>query len=160
VQLIEIFLQIFLLRKGPEDVPNSMPLLVVLLGISATIKVVLLNLNDVPFAWLIALFSYAWLAAFVLICLAFRRLLPRFVQTFTTLLAVELISLLLVKLLLWLFPAVGFSVLGIILMLWTWLVLSNILRQALNVGPFTAVFITVTFETVSIMVYQLLWAQA
>ena len=139
--LFELFLDICLLRKGPQDVPAS-PVLLRLTLLSYGISDVLIPLLDValPTALALTVLDISLLTGLTYGLLALRDSRPRFRQTLTALLGTGTLLQLLALPLLFLLQqeAVDASapawlvLLWLGLFIWSVVIMAHILRQALS----------------------------
>lgn len=139
--LFDLFLDICLFRKGPQDVPASAVLLKVCLLAYALSGFVVLRLST-PSAIAIPqiLLDLALLAGLLYLVLSLRRYPQRFPQTLSALTGVGvLMALLALPLMVWIVrqspdgDAVLPSMLLLGLMSWSIAIMAHILRHALNI---------------------------
>jgi hypothetical protein len=161
MELIVLFVDICLFKKGPQDVPASQLLFALTLVAYWIVGILLLGLqSDWLEATTQAVIESLLLIAFCWAVLRFARMSPRFLQTTTALLATDaLISLPGALLLSWWLArpeAAGlqFALLG--LTLWHLAVFAQVLRQALSrpltVGAALAVaYVGLTYTIMSII---------
>ena len=144
VALLNLFWEICLLRKGPQDTPASSELLkLTLVGYgSSGLLALLLDLPRISFtlALLLTLEDIALLSALVYLGLHLTRYLPRFVQTLTALTGVgTLLQLIALPLGLWYQHALAGNgaaelpaMLWLLLLGWSVGVTGHILRNAFS----------------------------
>ncbi|WP_045223494.1 hypothetical protein [Methyloterricola oryzae] len=135
--LIQLFIDICLFRRGPQDVPASQLLLGLAVLVYLTVGVVLLGLEGMSMeAVLQALVELLILLGFVWGNLKFLRLQKRFVQTAIAMLGADaLISSLAIPPVAWMAYSAGARgayLLLLLLMLWHLAVVAHILRHALS----------------------------
>lgn len=156
MQLIITFLQIYLFRKGPQDVPYSVGLMLSVLFIDAAVRILTFNLADIHYAWVLILIDYFFLIGFISIALWARKFSGRFVQTFTAALAIDLIGFAFLELIN-LISIENANLAYNLIELWSWAVLSFIMRQAMNVSILTASLVTFAYALVFLGFYFLFW---
>ena len=138
--LFNLFLDICLFRKGPQDVPSSAALLkMCLLGYGLSGVLVLLISTPAPLALLQILLDMVLLSGLLYLALIAYRHPKRFEQTLSALTGTgTLMGLLALPLIVWLahqdpsddtqLP----SLLTLLLMVWSIAIITHILRHALN----------------------------
>jgi hypothetical protein len=139
--LFELFLDICLFRKGPQDVPAEMALLkLCLLGYGLSGFAVLLLNTPAPVAVLQILLDLVLLAGFLHLALLMSRHPRRFGQTLSALTGTStLMGLLALPLMVWIVRqgADGDiqlpSLLLLVLMAWSIAIIAHILRHALDI---------------------------
>jgi len=157
VQALVTLLQIFTFRKGPEDISYSSLMMALFLIISLFMKSIILAYSNTPLPWLFVVITYSFLAIFIITALSLRKHKERFVQTFTAAMGIELINLVLVEILLFLSIGTAVSLVILFLRFWTWAVLSNIMRQALEVSMVSAISMTLAFQVLPLLFTSILW---
>ncbi|HHW76176.1 MAG TPA: hypothetical protein GX399_03950 [Xanthomonadaceae bacterium] len=138
--LFNLFLDICLLRKGPQDVPASVPLVkMCLLAYGLSGLLVLLLSTPVPVALLQILLDIVLLSGLLYLALTLRRHPKRFEQTLSALTGTgTLMGLLALPLMTWIVrqQAGGDtalpSLLLLVLMVWSIAIMAHILRHALD----------------------------
>ena len=138
--LFELFLDICLLRKGPQDIPTSMALLkLCLLGYGLSGLLVLLLSTPAPVAILQILLDLGLLAGLLYLALLLRRHPQRFEQTLSALTGTgTLMGLLALPVMVWIVQQSPDgdialpSLLLLGLMAWSIAIMAHILRHALN----------------------------
>ena len=155
--LFDLFLDICLFRKGPQDVPVSAALLKVCVLAYALSSFVVLRLNT-PTSIAIpqALLDLALLTGLLYLVLSLRQCLQRFGQTLSALTGVGvLIALLVLPLMVWVIrqDPEGDTVLPSILLLglmgWSIAIMAHILRQALNIPLWVGTLYTIAYTLIS-----------
>jgi hypothetical protein len=143
VNTLKNIFKLYVLKSGPQFLPYSLGLLAALWCLDLVLGGAMLAPDKIPLACLIRFMHLMLWAAFLSWILRARKRSERFVQTYTAILAVETMMLVLVLL------TVLFNLspyIGIVLVLWSLAVDSNILRQALDINPWLAVGLTFMFE--------------
>jgi hypothetical protein len=136
-RLIQLFFDICILRKGPQDVPAMPWMLYLILPVYIAVNLSVLLLNSYPFpALFIQVFiDFSLLAGFCWSLVFFSGKPARFLQTLTALIGTESIiscfAIPVIAIMIF-FPNTisGFVMLG--LMVWNWLVIGHICRHALD----------------------------
>jgi hypothetical protein len=139
--LFDLFLDICLFRKGPQDVPSSLALLkLCLLGYGLSGLLVLLPTTPAPVAILQILLDLALLAGLLHLALWLRRHPRRFEQTLSALTGIgTLIGLLALPPTIWIVGQGSDgnielpSLLLLVLMVWSIAIMAHILRHALEI---------------------------
>ena len=155
--LFNLFLDICLFRKGPQDTPASMALLkMCLAAYGLTSLLVLLVGIAAPVAVLQTVVDMLLLSGLLYLALRLYRYPRRFVQTLSALTGVgALLSLLALPLLFWIdgqprggnaeFPAL----LLLALMVWSIAVMAHILRHAFNVPVWVGALYALSYTLLS-----------
>ncbi len=160
-QLIVLFFQIAILRKGPQQVPASKWLLRLLLPAYVVINALLLWLNDYGYeAFLQIAIDFALMAGFTWPLLYFAGKLPRFQQTLGALLGTDIIiSFFSLPVAVSLNGQVTeFAFIGmLLLMLWHWLVCGHIFRHALDRPLFFGLALAFLYILISSQVMSLIF---
>jgi hypothetical protein len=139
--LFDLFLDICLFRKGPQDVPSSLALLkLCLLGYGLSGLLVLLPTTPAPVAILQILLDLALLAGLLHLALWLRRHPRRFEQTLSALTGIgTLMGLLALPPTIWIVGQGSGgnielpSLLLLVLMVWSIAIMAHILRHALEI---------------------------
>ncbi|MBI3563327.1 MAG: hypothetical protein HY080_16610 [Gammaproteobacteria bacterium] len=144
--LFKLFLQIILLRKGPQDVPYSRALLggLLLAVLGLQLFVLLVQSKEQPAVNISQQLAYIFMSALITyggiyLILSLLHYAARAVQTITTIIGVELILALfgltmLVMLSLAGFPAVIITVIRIVVVVWNLVVVAHIFRHAFSIS--------------------------
>jgi hypothetical protein len=169
--LIRLFLDICLLRRGPQDLPASGLLLGLALLANLVVSVVLLGLEtDWTDAVIQALVGGAMLLGFLFITLKAAGLTPRFLQTSIAMLGSDaLISSFAVPLLAMMvlaspdeksadFFLLILKIVFLMLMLWYVAVMAHILRHALSRPLGIAVALALVYVLASVQIMSMLFA--
>ncbi|MBM4200825.1 MAG: hypothetical protein FJ189_06015 [Gammaproteobacteria bacterium] len=162
MELIVLFVDVCLFKKGPQDVPASRLLLGLALVAYWSVGIALLSLqNDWLQATAEALTESVLLMAFVWATLLVANRLPRLLQTSTTLLATDaLISLPGALLLSWWLarPEAVTLQIGLIgLTLWHLAVIAQVLRLAVSRPLVVGVALAVTYVGLSYTIMTMLF---
>ena len=162
-QLIYQFWQIARLRAGPQDLPSSY-LLVVLVGLAYVIAATAMGLFELSFADALfaSLVEIAILAGLSFLVLWIRLQQKRWWQTFTALAGVNtILQAMALPLAYWVFGAgvqspasLVPSILILGLMVWNLIIIAHILRHALDVhlllgGVFAALYMYISIRVIS-----------
>lgn len=150
--LFRLFGNICRLKQGPEAVPSSINLFMVLLLGNFVVEI-LLSLTVYTFAQssFVAAFSVFSLMAFTWIWLFLFRLLNRYLQTITTLVGVNLFTNLVCFIpvtILWnsgVFADDSYVMINLFAMIWLLSIYAHIFRAALNISFFAAFAVTITY---------------
>ena len=160
-QLLVLFFEIAILRKGPQDVPASPWLLRLLLPAYAAINALLLMLNASGFSILLQILAdFGLMAGFTWPLLYFAGKLPRFPQTLSALLGVDIvISFFSLPIAISLGTQLSdVAFLGmLVLMLWHWLVSGHIFRHALDRPLFFGLALAFLYILISSQVMAILF---
>lgn len=157
-QLIRLFWEICLLRKGPQDVPSAVVLFWLLFLIGFVVDVFMaVNFVDFQPALFLVLANILVLFGMVISLLAMFRYKNRIIQTLTTLIGAGLVFSFLRMPLLFVFKSYPdsagiFGIMEIFLLIWNLLVVAHILRHALSTELFVAGMLSFGYFMVS---YQL-----
>ena len=168
--LLHRFIDICLLRKGPQDLPASGVLLrlAMLLYVLSGLLVFMLDrpLDDLHVSILLIAADIVILSTAVYLILHVRGLLPRLRQTLTALFGTgTLLQLLVLPLMLWLENSnLGMDGAGIILpwlclqllLIWSLLIMSFILQQAFAVSRGASLLYALAYMGISIALGSLL----
>lgn len=138
--LLNLFLDICLFRKGPQDVPASTPLLkICLLAYALSGLLTLIITTPLPLALLQILLDLVLLSGLLHLALVMRRYPQRFAQALSALTGTgSILGLLGLPLISWIVHASGSgaaelpALLLLVLMLWSIAVMAHILRHALQ----------------------------
>lgn len=164
--LFDLFLEICLLRRGPQDVPLSPILLkLTLLAYGLSSLLILLLVTAAGSAILQALTDVALLAGLTYAALYSAKLGARYTQTLTALAgAGTVLGLLALPLFFWIGQAAqqqtDASVPGLLflcLIVWDLAVMSHVLRHALSVNRWMGLLYALAYFFISIMVRNLLF---
>lgn len=168
LQVANLFLDIALLRRNPQDLPAS-PFLLRLSLIAVVISYVLAlgPRYSLPEALARAVVDVAFLGLFVYVLLAWAKHTPRFNQSFTALCGtgtiLNLVSWPVFGLLGGENAAVGFGTLGLLLMIaiviWGVTITAHIFRQALNRDWSQAVAVSLLYMFCAYTTGALLFAE-
>lgn len=166
--LIQLYLQIMILRKGPQDLPHSPPLLALLIVLVFCLSLVIMLLPDskgqthpVEQMVLFVLVQYAALMGSVYLLLRMLKYSARVIQTLSALLGVEILFNV-VQLVLYLLSIVMGSDSAVIIIftygvvIWSLVVNATILRQALVISILAAGMLSFTLFLLSFYIYSLL----
>lgn len=164
--LFNLFLDICLLRKGPQDVPPSPILLkLTLLAYGVSSLLILLLVTAAGAAIMQALTDILLLAGLTYVALHSVQLSARYTQTLTALAgAGTLLGVLALPLFFWIGQAAqrqtdaslpGLLFLGLIV--WDLAVMSHILRHALSVNRWIGLLYALAYFFISIMLRNLLF---
>ncbi len=161
--LLRLFWEVCLLRKGPQDMPWSRELLVLLILIGTAVDVFRLWLADIGLdvggVLLFALVALGLNLLFVgglLTLLGYRaRLVQTLTAWFGAMLLISLIDLGLVGVLR-LLPELGtgMAMLFQLMVIWSLLVTMHVLRHALSINPVLAGVLTLGYFLLSVLLYQ------
>ncbi|MEE3197548.1 MAG: hypothetical protein VX225_03800 [Pseudomonadota bacterium] len=168
-RLILIFVDIALHRRGPEDLPSSQFLFLIILGTYFFVGLFVLQIREsFSQALGLVLFDGILYLFFVWALLGIRGYLSRFIQTATALLGTEiLLNLIVVPLLLWIeiiggaapppiLPALLFS----LIFFWGIDIAGFVLSKALQLTYFVGVLIMVGYFLASFSLRSLLFSVA
>ena len=157
-QLIKLFWEICLLRKGPQDVPAAQVLFWLLLIVGMVVDLIIaVNFIDFQSALLMVIANTIVLFGVVIGLLYIFRYANRIIQTLTTLIGTGLIFsvirlplMLIVKMV----PdnASMFGFIEIFILVWSLVVIAHILRHALSIELFLAAMLAFGYFMLS---YQL-----
>ncbi len=159
--LFDLFLDICLLRRGPQDVPASAALLTAVLGAyGISSMLVLLVSSQAATAIIQALLDVGLLAALTYTLLNLSGYQARFVQTLTTLAGTgTLLGLIALPLVLWMSRTASdeggsgaASLLFLLLLVWSIAVMSHVLRHALSTSRWVGLLYTFGYLAISMMV--------
>lgn len=164
--LFDAFFEICLLRKGPQDLPASWPLLklsLITYGLSSLLS--LLSTVEPPLALFQAVLDAALLAGLTYGLLRVTGHRPRFLQTLTALAGTgTLLGLIAWPLTLWMQTeaaadtGTGLSfLLFFLLLLWSIAVIAHILRHALSTTLGMGLLYTLGYLMISVMVWELFY---
>ncbi|MBI4356945.1 MAG: hypothetical protein HY559_03610 [Gammaproteobacteria bacterium] len=161
--VLKIFLDLLFLRQGPQALPDSLKLLRVLLVLNVLFS---LGVLQQSLGWKDAFIHVGLmlglLAGLTYGILAFKRLTPRFKQTFTALLGVDFI----LTILHWVLEVTGIisplaaeGTLGTAafemgLLIWTLLIQGNIFRHALSISLFKGCWVGVILVIISLVIFS------
>jgi hypothetical protein len=165
ILLIRRFIDICLLRAGPQDLPASRFLTGVTLVMYGAVGLVLaLQTVKLPRAVLVVAVDVGLLAGLLFLLLWIRQLLNRYLQALTAFLGTgAVLEVLVMPIVLWQQPAPGSGMgLGITfasLVLWAWLlwgllVVGHILRHTLSTGLAFGVMLGLLYMFVSFSVMR------
>jgi hypothetical protein len=160
--LIQLFLDICLFRKGPQDVPASQFLLGLILSLNLLVSAGLLLMEADPGQAIVqAACAMGLMFAFLYGLLKITRLDSRFLQTASAALATDAVFTLAAAPLMGMGQVLpdwqGFlSLLVTALMLWAIAVLGHILREALNL-PYLAGFLLALAYTAGSLRIMMAW---
>lgn len=166
-QLLRLFVDICLLRRGPQDVPASTWLLRAALVFNAALSTLLLIVDGTPpvqsvltvLAALALLFGLAWGA------LTWRKHATRFTQTMTALLGADsVISILALPVVYWLTMGIAgngvdpmAALLRVVLLFWSLAVMAHVMRHALQGAFALGMLFAVGYLAAQLMLLQLLF---
>lgn len=162
--LFDLFWEICLLRKGPQDVPSSWALLKLALAAYAVSSLLFLLAFTEPFkALLQALLDAALLVALTYGLLSVMNYKVRFVQTLTTLAGTgALLSLIAWPLALWMAREAAADgggglafLLFVALLVWTIAVMAHVLHHALSTSRWMGLLYTLGYLFVSVIMADL-----
>jgi hypothetical protein len=160
-RFIELFFQIAILRKGPQDVPASPTMFWLLLPVFAGVNLLILFLSG--FTWagvLLIAINLLLMAGFSWTLLHFADKTARFPQTFCALVGIDtLISFCQLPAVAGLnSEAADFASLAILgLMVWQWLVSGHIYRHALDRPLFFGLGLALLYILISYQVMAVLF---
>lgn len=166
-QLLRLFFDICLFRRGPQDVPASVWLLRAVLALYLVLGIVLLTLDGGP-VWRSvakALIDLALLGGITWGALSWRRYQARFAQTMTALLGTGVIlSVIALPVVRWLYlsttaggPDPLAAMIWFALLLWSLAVMGHVMRHALQ-GTFAlGMLFAVTYLVAQITLLDLLF---
>ena len=164
-QLVNVFWQICLLKRAPQDVPASTTLLWLTLGVYSVIGfgVSLITLGGVA-AFISSVVDMGLLAGLTFLVLWSRELTPRYVQTTTALAGTGAIMTALALPLLVMQAGLGQSamlpsVFVLVLMVWNLNIMGHILRNALDAKQWVGLLLAVMYLYVSISVFRSIFAE-
>lgn len=167
--IVQPFVQICLLRQGPQDLPASGILLAITLSAYTLLTALLSKVSmsaDSAVVW--GLISTVLMVAFTVILLYVQRRPARLVQTLAALAGTgALLTLIALPVFGWLHGAdlkAGEGALAwlivVVLTLWSLAVTGHILRHALSVPYFVGLVLAVVFYFISVSVFRTLFPAA
>lgn len=162
--VVDPFIQICLLRRGPQDLPTSGILLAIALTAHTVVVMLFFTLyGNVVRALLSGLLDTVLLTALTALVLYTQNKGARFVQTLTALAGTAaIITLISVPLTGWYLAAEaqgsGAVMLLLVLMVWSLAIAGHILRHALSAPYFVGLLVAIGFAVVSIMVSKTLFS--
>ncbi|NIM27646.1 MAG: hypothetical protein GTO28_06375 [Gammaproteobacteria bacterium] len=167
--IVQPFVQICLLRQGPQDLPTSGILLAITLSAYTLLTALLSNVSmSAANAVVWGLISTVLMVAFTVILLSVQRRPARLVQTLAALAGTgALLTLIALPVFGWLHGAdlkAGEGALAwlivVVLTLWSLAVTGHILRHALSVPYFVGLVLAVVFYLISVSVFRTLFPAA
>lgn len=169
-QLLRLFFDICLFRRGPQDVPASAWLLRAVLVLYLALGVVLLALDGSPLWRSVAkaLVDLALLTGITWGALSWKQHQARFAQTMTALLGTGVVlSVIALPVARWLFLSTAnggldpmAAMIWFLLLLWSLAVIGHVMRHALQ-GPFAlGMLIAVTYLVAQITLLEWLFPRA
>ncbi len=171
IQLLRLFFDVCLLRRGPQDVPASQWLLRTTVACYLAVGVVLLTLGG-DALWrstVAAAIDFALLAGITWGALGWRHLQVRFPQTLTTLAGAGVVIYLVeLPVVYWLHVSAGdggrpdplAALLWFVLLLWSLSVMGHVLRHALR-GTFAlGMLFSVGYFAIETVLFDLLFPRA
>lgn len=166
--LIFRFLDICLLRSGPQDLPASLFLLRVVVVLSVIVGVFLnLQTEELSQSLMIALFNVVWLTAFVYIGLQLSGKLARFRQSLIALMGTNVILGLLIMPFMYSLVAADLNSepapitfqIFLLLLIWDITVFAHIVRDSLNIRFGYGFMISFAYLFLSWMVIEMIFAK-
>ncbi len=159
--LIRLFGDLCRFKKGPQDVPSSTNLLMLLFSTNFLLETLLgLSVYSILPSFMLAGLSAATLFAFTWFWLMMFKMNSRFLQTATAFMGVSLFTNIIVfvpVLFLWKAEVLSddsYAMLNLVLIFWVLSIYAHIYRHALNISFFLgfalAITYFITFNTVSI----------
>jgi len=167
--IVQPFVQICLLRQGPQDLPTSGILLAITLSAYTLLTALLSNVSmSAANAVVWGLITTVLMVAFTVILLSVQRRPARLVQTLAALAGTgALLTLIALPVFGWLHGAdlkAGEGALAwlivVVLTLWSLAVTGHILRHALSVPYFVGLVLAVVFYLISVSVFRTLFPAA
>ncbi|MCK5697664.1 MAG: hypothetical protein KAI02_05850 [Gammaproteobacteria bacterium] len=150
--LFQLFFNICRLKKGPDSVPSSVNLLLILFIANFIIETGL-GLSSYSFtqAALLAIFAILSLFLFTGLWLYLFRLTNRYLQTITALVGVSLLTNIICFIpltFLWkmgIFANDSFAMLNLLLIFWVLTIYANIFSKALNLSLLLGIALVITY---------------
>lgn len=167
IQLLNLFFEICLFRRGPQDVPASAVLLRLSVLLYLAAGVILLAVDGSPL-WQSAakaLLDFGLLAGMTWVVLRWRGHQGRFAQTLTALAGTgALLALVALPVVYWLHAGAAAGQVDALaalawfaILIWSLAVIGHILRHALEVALAAAILLAVAYLAVSVVVVGLLF---
>ena len=164
--LFLLFSNICRFKQGPDSVPSSTSLLLLIFVVNFFLESLLgLTVYSIGQSLFLALFAIFFLFAFTGIWLYLFRLTSRYLQTITALVGISLFTNIIFFLpltLLWklgLFSNDSFALLNLLLIFWVLTIYANIYRAALNISFFLGLALVITyFITFNTMAFNIIGA--
>ena len=136
-------------RDGPNHLPYSTSLMMCLLLANVVLRGVLFGVVD-PVMWAVITMNLALLALFLHILVRWRKVPNRFLQTYCALLILLMCEVVFYRLA----SVLAFSnshiywVLSFLILLWTMMVMTHIIRVTVKIDVMVAVFLVLLYEVV------------
>jgi len=150
--LIRLFGNICRFKKGPEDVPSSLNLLLALLICNLIIEMFLgLTVYSIGLAFFLTSLSVIVLFAFSWVWLLLFQLKERFLQTATAFIGISLFTNILCFIpvtLLWQMGVLvdnSYALVNLVLLIWILSIYAHIYKRALNVSFFLGLALSITY---------------
>ncbi|MCU7835381.1 MAG: hypothetical protein KZQ83_09010 [gamma proteobacterium symbiont of Taylorina sp.] len=150
--LIRLFRNICLFKQGPEDVPSSVFLLALLIGINFVIELLLgLSIYSIGVSSFLAFLSIVTLSFFSWVLLNFFKFNARFIQTLTAFTGVNLFTNIFCFLpvtILWKMDVLvnnSFGMVNLFLLGWILSIYAHIFKRAINISFFLGLALAITY---------------
>ncbi|MCU7799973.1 MAG: hypothetical protein KZQ70_07470 [gamma proteobacterium symbiont of Lucinoma myriamae] len=150
--LVRLFGNICRLKEGPETVPSSTNLFLILFIINFTVETLLgFTVYSFGQSVFLAFFAILSLFAFTWLWLFLFGLINRYLQTITTLVGVSLFTNIICFIpitflwKIWIFSDNSYAMLNLLLIVWVLSIYAHIFRSALNVSFFLGFALAITY---------------
>jgi hypothetical protein len=151
-QLILLFGNICRFKQGPEDIPSSSLLLLVLIVVNFIVELLLgLSIYSILTSFILALLSIATLALFTWLLLTIFKFQIRFIQTIAAFVGVNLFTNLFCFFpvtILWKMEILvnnSFGFINLILLAWILSIYAHIYKRAINVSFFLGLALAISY---------------
>lgn len=151
-ELILLFGNICRFKQGPEDIPASLFLLSILIGLNFIIELLLgLSVYSILISFVLALLSIATLALFTWLLLILFKLQTRFIQTFSAFVGVNLFTNIFCFFpvtILWKMEILvnnSFGLINLVLLAWILSIYAHIYKRAINVSFFLGLALAISY---------------
>ena len=151
-QLIRLFGNICRFKQGPEDIPSSSLLLLVLIVVNFIVELLLgLSIYSILTSFILALLSIATLALFTWLLLTLFKFQIRFIQTITAFVGVNLFTNVFCFFpvtILWQMDILvnnSFGFINLILLAWILSIYAHIYKRSINVSFFLGLALAISY---------------
>ncbi len=144
--VVRVVWRVSILRDGPNHMPYSYGLFWLLLVANVTFRGFAFGPPNLM-VWALLLMNLFWLTVFLHFVMRWRKVSERFLQTFSVILGVMLLQ----AIILWLcafLPPMPYRIFSFLILVWSLVVMSHVLRIAAELEVYIAVLLVLLFEIV------------
>ncbi len=145
-QTIRAIWRVSILRDSPNQMPYSYAAFWTLLFANILFRGLAFGPPNLM-VWALLLMNVFWLAVFLHFVMRWRKVPERFLQVFTVILGVMLLQVLILRLCAFL-PLMPYRILSFLILVWSLVVMSHVLRIAAELEAYAAVLLVLLFEVV------------